>query len=314
VTAAHTYAAIGKFVVTVTVTDDDGGQGSATQSVTVLNMPPVIGAITGVTGPVPIGTTVHLTAPFTDSGIADRHVGTWTWDDNSTSPAVIRETGGSGEASGVHTFTSPGVYDASLVLTDDHGAAALAKVRIVVFDAAAGRIRGAGLIAPLAPGHGSSTGFGTAAFRFHAEYPCDKQGRVRGSVPAGLVELEFGQREAFRSDEFEWLVIAGSKAQLMGRGTLGRIPGYQFLLTVEDGRHGPSTDGVWIKIWETATGTVVFDNAPGSSDALDEAIAPRIAAGNVLMKRFPDNASCVDMGQDLLDPVQLALEDAQGPN
>ena len=63
----------------------------------------------------------------------------------------------------------------------------------------------------------------------------------------------------FKSTAYEWLVVAGSKAQFKGTGTINGGGNYTFQLFANDNTPG-SSDAFRIKIWETATGTMIFDN------------------------------------------------------
>ena len=73
---------------------------------------------------------------------------------------------------------------------------------------------------------------------------------------------------SFHSSSYDWLVIAGSKAQYKGTGAVNGTGGYGFMLTATDGQltGGGSMDKFRIKIWDKATGAIVYDNMMGSSD------------------------------------------------
>ena len=96
--------------------------------------------------------------------------------------------------------------------------------------------------------------------------------RLRRQVPEGRedaerqTEFQFQAGNLnFHSTVYEWLVVAGAKAQFKGTGTINGAGGYGFLLTVTDGQltGGGGTDKFRIKIWNMATGAVVYDNAAG---------------------------------------------------
>ncbi len=93
--ATHTYMDDGGFTVTGTVTDDDGGSGSASAGVTVNNVDPtaaidesgtilVNGVPTIITN---AGSPVDFSANSTDPGSDDLTL-TWDWDDGSPAPDV----------------------------------------------------------------------------------------------------------------------------------------------------------------------------------------------------------------------------------
>jgi hypothetical protein len=92
---------------------------------------------------------------------------------------------------------------------------------------------------------------------------------------------------AFESTSYQWLVVAGAKAQYKGTGTVNGLGVYGFLLTATDGQlaGGGGTDRFRIKIWEIATGLVVYDNVVGSSEDLDQANPQAITGGNVVIHK-----------------------------
>jgi hypothetical protein len=74
-------------------------------------------------------------------------------------------------------------------------------------------------------------------------------------------------KQSFKAESFQWLVLAGPRAQLQGIGTLDGQGEYGFMLTVMDGKlmPGKADDLVRIWIWDQATGQVIFDSQIGES-------------------------------------------------
>ena len=106
----------GTYVVSLSVADDDGGVGTASNvTVTVTNVAPVV-AITGEPeGDVPEGATVTLGRLLTDPGTADTHAHAWS---------VTKNGNAYGSGTGTtFTFTPDdnGTYVVSLSVTDDDG-------------------------------------------------------------------------------------------------------------------------------------------------------------------------------------------------
>jgi hypothetical protein len=61
-------------------------------------------------------------------------------------------------------------------------------------------------------------------------------------------------------------VVAGTKAQYKGKGTINGAGTYGFMLSAIDDGKG---DKFRIKIWDIATGSVVYDNLVGKPDDTD---------------------------------------------
>lgn len=267
ITASRIYADNGTYQVTLTVSDAAGATATATHSVTVANVVPTVEAISAPVDPVAVGTSVAVSANFTDPGILDTHTGNFDWNDGSTSPATITEANGSGTASASHVYAAPGVYTLTLTVTDKDGGAGQSVYQfVVVFDPAAGFATGAGWI-PSSEGACRLAGctdatVGKAMFGFVSRY------QKGATTPSGTTEFQFrdgGLR--FTSESYQWFVVSGPQAQLKGTGTVNGVAGYGFLLTARDGdqQGGGGVDRFRIRIWD-ASGTVVYDNQIGTPD------------------------------------------------
>lgn len=119
--ASHAIAAAGNYTVTLTVTDNAGGQSTDTVDVTVnANQPPTADANgTPTSGKEP------LLVAFSSGGSSDPD-GTFTtsWD--------FGDGGSSTAANPTHTYAAAGSYTAVLTVTDDNGATDTASVAITV--------------------------------------------------------------------------------------------------------------------------------------------------------------------------------------
>jgi PKD repeat protein len=269
------------FTASLTVTDDEGASATQSVAVSVSNAKPVIvGQIQGLpTGPIAAGTPVTLSVDFADAGVLDKHgASTITWDAGATETAIplsgIQEPGdGPGRVTATKTL-SAGVYTVTMTVRDDGGATAQASASayIVVYDPSAGFVTGGGWItSPAAACQLSSacaSATGKASFGFVAKY---KQGQ---SAPDGNTQFQFQAGGLkFSSTSYDWLVVASSKAQYKGRGTVNGGGSYGFLLTAIDGDAKGDADQFRIKIWDLGSGAVVYDNKLGSSDDSDDATA-----------------------------------------
>src|SRR6266581_7865386 len=106
---------------------------------------------------------------------------------------------------------------------------------------------------------------GKANFGFVSNY------QKGANVPTGQTEFQFNVANFnFHSTSYEWLVIAGAKAQYKGVGTVNGVGNYGFILTAIDGEinGGGGVDKFRIKIWDiNNNGTIVYDNQLGASDS-----------------------------------------------
>jgi hypothetical protein len=125
---------------------------------------------------------------------------------------------------------------------------------VVVYDPNGGFVTGGGWInSPAGAYPADPTLAGKATFGFVAKYP------KGATAPDGNIQFQFHAGDLnFHSTSYEWLVVAGSKAQFKGAGTINDEGLYKFMITASDG----SPDTFRIKIWyEDAAGEhVVYDN------------------------------------------------------
>jgi hypothetical protein len=252
------------------VIDKDGGFSEYTGGVPITNVAPVLGLITiSPTDVIAINTTISASAPFTDVGTKDTHTGVYSWDDGSpTTNATIAESNGSGSASASHKFTATGVYVVQLTLKDKDGAEVSTTYQyVVVYDPAAGFVTGGGWItSPVGAYPANPTLTGKANFGFVSKY---KKGQ---STPDGETEFQFQAAGfKFKSTSYEWLVIAGSKAQYKGSGTINGGDDYFFMLTAVDGdlKAKGSPDTFRMKVWNKTTLAVIYDNLIGAPDTAE---------------------------------------------
>jgi PKD repeat protein len=145
-TTSHTFAARGHYNVTVTITNSLGQTDSSTETVTVDDPPTA--ALVPLTALVTPGATVS----FDGSGSAAGAGGTiadygWNFGDGTTGDTAATPTAS-------HAYTSPGVYTATLTVTDDLGVTGSTSDLIIVDQPSA-----AFTANPTDPAAGSSTSF-----------------------------------------------------------------------------------------------------------------------------------------------------------
>jgi predicted outer membrane repeat protein len=240
------------------------------------NNPPTVGEITGPTGPIEVNTTADFSAPVSDDGPAPPTV-VWDFGDGTTASSSVAN----GETSVSHIYSSPGVYRVQLVVVDGAGAVGQAVFEFaVVYDPNGGFVTGGGWIdspAGAYPADPSLTG--KANFGFVSKY---KKGK---STPDGNTTFQFKAADLkFKSTSYDWMVIAGKKAQYKGSGTINGSGDYSFMITAIDAALTPSTavDLFRIKIWDKSSGGgVIYDNQLGASDNSDPTTA--IGGGSIVI-------------------------------
>ena len=283
----HAYADNGSYEVKLVVTDDDGATGEATTTVTVSNVAPQVTGITLPSGPIAVGTAITIGASFTDVGAGDTHTATFDLDNGgATVDGRVVERNGSGTATATVTYAQAGVYTIRAVVTDDdngsesRSSALDVPAYVVVYDPNAGVVTGGGWIespeGAYAPDPSLS---GQATFGFVAKY-------VPGaSTPIGHTEFLFHTGSLnFSSMSYDWLVVASSKAKYKGEGTINGAGRYGFMLTAIDGGNEDGTDDAFrIKIWDLASGRVVYDNHRNEGDDSDASTA--LAGGAIVVHK-----------------------------
>lgn len=268
-TPSHTYADNGSYTVTLSVEDEEGATDENTTTATIDNVAPSVGSIADLpSDPVGVGTAVSLRAAFTDAGVLDTHSAVIDWGDGSTSAGSLSQGSGSGSVSGTHAYTAAGVYAVTVTVTDNDGDSGSSLYEyVVVFDPDGGFVTGGGWVdVPAASYTGDLAAAGPARFGFVSKY---LPGRVE---PDGSTQFQFRAAGLnFHSNDYDWLVISGPRAQYKGEGTLNRDGGYCFLLTATDGdvNGGDGLDRFRLKIWECDTDAIVFDNQMADADDAD---------------------------------------------
>jgi len=202
---------------------------------------------------------------------------------------AVTEQGGQGSVSASYTFSQADVYAVTLQVTDKDGGIGKATTMgglpayVVVYDPSAGYVTGHGWIdSPAGAYRADPSLAGKATFGFVSKY---EQG---ASTPTGHTKFEFRAGGlSFHSDAYQWLVVSGAKAQYKGTGTIDGVAGYSFLLTATDGQvtGGGGVDQFRIKIWDTITGAIVYDNNYGGSDDIASTNPQVIGGGNIVIHK-----------------------------
>lgn len=261
----------GEYTVTLEVSDG-ATTATDTAAVSVANVAPTIVDIAVPLAPIDIGeqagSTVDVT--FSDPGADASYQCAFDLDqDGTTDTTVVASVGGA--CSAPLSYSEPGVYNVSVVVTDKDGGvgSAVATDYIVIYDPDGGFVTGGGWIdSPVGAYTANPTLTGKANFGFVSKY---KKG---ASVPSGSTEFNFSIANLnFHSESYQWLVVnqGGTRAQYKGDGRIngeqapGDVP-YHFMLWATD---DAVADTFRIKIWyEDSSGgkIVVYDNDIVSED------------------------------------------------
>ncbi|MBI2852872.1 MAG: hypothetical protein HYX84_07215 [Chloroflexi bacterium] len=270
----------------VTITADDGNDGTASVQfdLVVNNVAPTITGISPSAGALyKAGDTVTVTGSFTDpAGAADNpYAVLFDWDDSTSTLQSVTYGAAQGGFSATKIFSGAGVYTIRVTVTDKDGGFSSTSVMVVVYDPSAGFVTGGGWISsPAGAYRPDQTLSGKATFGFVSKYQ-------RGATtPIGQTEFQFHAAGMnFHSSSYQWLVVAGAKAQYKGTGTMNGVSGYGFLLTATDGQAsgGGGADKFRIKIWNISSGEVVYDNAYESSEDIDSANPQTIGGGSIVI-------------------------------
>lgn len=194
-------------------------------------------------------------------------------------------SGGEPNSAGL-TISSPiaGVYSVWVTFKDGLGNSYTTytseKVYAVFYDPAAGFVTGGGWInSPVESDLLYMKTGGKATFGFVSKYEKGK------NVPTGNTEFQFQAGGMnFRSSAYDWLVIAGSRAQYKGTGTINGAGNYGFMLSAVDGNLAGTADPdrFRIRIWDKSQGDlVVYDNQEGADD--DAELTTCLGGGSIVI-------------------------------
>jgi hypothetical protein len=138
---------------------------------------------------------------------------------------------------------------------------------VVIYDPGAGFVTGGGWINSPAGAYVPNPSLaGKANFGFVSRY------HYGAMVPTGNTEFQFKTGSLnFHSTSYEWLVVAGKKAQYKGSGKINGTGEYDFMLTAIDGQQpgGDGMDKFRIRIWDRTNGGLIYDNQLNAADSDD---------------------------------------------
>lgn len=193
-----------------------------------------------------VNTSIAFDGSASSDPEADSLTYAWDFGDSSSGSGVMPS----------NSYAAAGIYTVCLTVNDGLLDSAPACTMAVVYDPSAGFVTGGGWIDSPVGAYAADTSMtGKATFGFVAKY---KKG---ANVPDGNTEFQFKAGDLnFKSMSYEWLVVAGNKAQFKGEGTINGQGSYQFMITADD----DNPDTFRINIWDE-NGTI-YDN--GSQQSL----------------------------------------------
>jgi Bacterial Ig-like domain (group 3) len=272
----------GPHVITASYSGDTNFSGSSSPS---NSAPTNVTITTPASGSVfPLTQSVNFAGTFTDTA-GKSHTAAWSFDGSASTVGLV-----TGEANATGSFTFPaGVWGVSLAVNDKVGGVTISdsiggfQAMVVVYDPNGGFVTGGGWINSPPGAYMPNPGLtGKANFGFVSKY------QKGATIPTGETEFQFKVGDLnFHSTVYEWLVVAGAKAQYKGSGTINGTGDYGFLLTATDGdlNGGGGTDKFRIKIVDKSTGLVAYDNVPGGSDDIDTANPLAIGGGSIVIHK-----------------------------
>ena len=285
-----------------------GGPGNCSSvSVAVNNTLPVINSVTGPVAPVAINTSINLDVLTTTNNIASAKI---IWGDASTEQIISNPAA---NFTAAHTYYSPGVYTVRVAISDGCGntSSEYQYQYIVVYDPNGGFVTGGGWInSPAGAYRSDVTMTGKAIFGFESKY------QKGVTIPTGNTEFKFQAGSLnFKSSNYEWLVVSGSRAQFKGSGTINGTGSYGFMLTAVDGDlASPVTlDLFRIKIWDKANNDViVYDNQYGAAD--NGALTTQIAGGSIIIHTTKSGQYSATNNREIAEGANRTFTVTASPN
>ncbi len=171
-------------------------------------------------------------------------------------------------------YTTAGVHNVCVWGVDSTGNSGVGEcIFLAVYDPDGGFVTGSGKMqSPLGAYVLDPSLTGKVEFGFVSKY------KRHVSLPQGETEFKF------KSDQYDWLVVNGPRAQYRGTGTINESGNYGFTLTaIDEARPGGGTvDRLRMKIWDKNNGNaIVYDNKLGAPDTDDPVTA--IQGGNIII-------------------------------
>jgi YVTN family beta-propeller protein len=250
--------------------------------------PPIASNLLADPNPAEINTSIAITAKIDDSTTGNSNIISAAYTVDGVAPVGMAAVDAAFDSptedvTASRTFTAAGVH--TICVTGDDAVPLTSNeicVLLAVYDPSAGFVTGGGWIdSPAGAYVLDPVLFGKATFGFVSKY---KKGQ---STPDGNTQFQFhAAGMKFKSVSYDWLVIAGKRAQYKGVGTINGAGNYGFMLFGIDGDlpGGDGIDKFRIKIWdEDNSDAVVYDNEIGVPDDADA--TTEISRGSIVIHK-----------------------------
>jgi hypothetical protein len=239
---------------------------------------PVVSATAAIPNPVATGTPVELTAIVDDDATGGSTIVAAGYSIDGSAEVALAATDGAFDESTesvsgeIAAFATPGIREVCVTGTDASGnVSGRDCVLLAVYDPDGGFVTGGGWIdSPPGAYPEDPDAAGRASFGFVSRY------HKGASTPDGQTQFRFRAAGlTFHSTAYDWLVVAGARAQYKGSGTVNGAEGHGFLLTAIDGdlNGGGGVDRLRLKVWDQSSGDVVYDNQMGDDDSAEASTA-----------------------------------------
>ena len=248
----------------------DGGETEYTIRVTVRNVTPTVSTIDLPARPFLVGSEIEVRSEFSDPGELDVHSARWEWGDGRVSSGRIfqvqdAEVAGAGTVSGTHTYLAPGLYTAHLQVSDgDGGIGTSPLIEVPVYDPAAAAVNGEVRFDSPPGAYLHNPAFSRQTWlAMSCQYD---PGASDGTPPQGWIRFELvGGGMRFEGQEVDWLVVAGQRVWLAGRGTINGVGRYRIAVDLDlDANLGR------VRVWDLDhDDAVIYDSQPGEEHDAD---------------------------------------------
>lgn len=278
----------GSYAVVATLTHAIYDAAPAVATLVVVNPDqtgPAIANVTLTPNPASLGTPVALSALVSDTATGNSAIASagYSVDNGQSWSPMTGAFGSAAEIPVAATLNLPvGVHAVCVRATDAlQNSTIECGALLAVYDPDGGFVTGGGWIeSPAGAFPADPAKSGKANFGFSSKY---EQG---ATVPSGDTQFRFqAAGMQFKSTSYQWLIVAGARAQFKGVGTLNGSDGFGFLLTAIDGQlnGGGGKDRFRIKIWSLTTGDTVYDNQMGKSENGSD--ATELGGGSIVIHK-----------------------------